>query len=149
MDERQLLAAPPGKWSSAQILEHLGLAFSGTVKGMQRCLEAGAPLGHRPTLKQRAMAGLVVGVGYFPPRRKSPAMVEPKGTLGGLGSLRFIREQLIAMDALQQQCEKKFGASVYLLDHPVLGPLKTLEWPRFHWVHTRHHMKQVQSRRGL
>ena len=38
MSADQLAWHPPGKWSSADILEHLTLTFTGTAKGMRRVL---------------------------------------------------------------------------------------------------------------
>ena len=40
---------PEGKWSTAEVLEHLYLTYTGTVKGFTRCLEAGKPLASKPT----------------------------------------------------------------------------------------------------
>ena len=33
--------AAPGKWSGAQILEHLLLTYSHTNRGLEKCLQAG------------------------------------------------------------------------------------------------------------
>src|SRR3954470_22818457 len=68
---------PRGKWSSAQILEHLTMTFSGTAKGMQRVLAAGKNGNPRPTLKQRFFIFIVTGIGYFPSGRQAPEMVVP------------------------------------------------------------------------
>src|SRR2546423_14070053 len=48
MTEEQLTWHPEGKWSSTLILEHLSLAFSSTVRGMKRALEAGKPDVRKP-----------------------------------------------------------------------------------------------------
>src|SRR5947207_10653414 len=44
MTIEQLTSRAEGKWSAAEILEHLYLTYSGTVKGMERCLQLGKPL---------------------------------------------------------------------------------------------------------
>ena len=147
MDEQQLLYHPEGKWSSAQILEHLALAFGSTCKMMERALEAGKSLGDTPTIKQRLQAFIVTGVGYFPEGRQAPMVVAPKGEWGGMEALEKIRANLIALDKLQTECLAKVGAQGWLGNHPVLGPLTIYQWPRFHRVHTRHHMKQVRERK--
>ena len=36
MTEEQLTFHPEGKWSTAEILEHLSLAFGGTARGFER-----------------------------------------------------------------------------------------------------------------
>jgi hypothetical protein len=147
MTEEQLLFRPEGKWSSAHILEHLSLTYSLTARALERCLREGKPSGGAPSVKQRLMAFTVTSAGLFPPGRKSPPMVEPKGSLGGLESVQKIQEALIAMDRAYVQCLERFGPRVCLADHPVLGPLTARQWPRFHLVHTRHHMRQIAQLR--
>ena len=63
---------PEGKWSAGEVLEHLSLTYSGTVKGFERCLQAGKPLARRSTLKDRVAAALVVEYGpvFFHPGKK-------------------------------------------------------------------------------
>lgn len=143
MTEEQLKYHPEGKWSSSGILEHLNLAFSGTAKMMERCLAEGKPLGDKPSLKQRVLASVVTDVGYFPEGRTAPKMVTPTETLGGVESLEMIRETIQKMDVLYAKCQERFGDTIFLANHPVLGPLKGRQWPRFHFVHTKHHMKQI------
>jgi hypothetical protein len=54
-----------------------------------------------------------------------------------------IAEKLVAMDAIIAECETRFGRSVRLLDHPILGPLTATQWRKFHLVHGMHHQKQL------
>jgi len=56
-------------------------------------------------------------------------------------------EKIAAMDAIITEAESKFGSELRLLDHPILGPLQAKEWRKFHWVHGRHHLKQMQRLR--
>src|ERR1044071_3683120 len=70
---------PNGTWCMAEILEHLYLTYTGTAKGLERCLEAGKPLASPISLKQRAQISLVIGMNYFPRGRKSPERARPKG----------------------------------------------------------------------
>ena len=51
------------------------------------------------------------------------------------------------MDKLIAQCEAQYGARNKVLDHPILGPLTARQWRKFHWVHGRHHMKQISRLR--
>ena len=75
---------PPGKWCADQVLEHLYLTYTGTIRGFTRALEAGKPPATRATFRQRARNLLVLGLGYMPEGRKAPAGVVPRG-LGGVG----------------------------------------------------------------
>jgi hypothetical protein len=142
MSPEQLERHPEGKWAAAGILEHLSITFGGTVKLMRKAQEAGKPLGTSPTLKQRLATWVVTGVGYFPSGRSAPEFSRPKG-MGGEQALKTIKENLAEMDKALAECEQRFGSQVKIADHVVLGPLTVPEWRRFHRVHTRHHMKQI------
>ena len=148
MSEEQLTHHEAEKWSAATILEHLSMAYGGTAKAMQRCAEAGKPLGEVPNLKQRIIDMVVLELKFFPEGRKAPKQVTPTGGLGGMESLEGIKQNLAAMDAAWNACNEKFGNTGYLANHPVLGPLTLAQWPKFHFVHTRHHMRQVEAIRA-
>ena len=147
MTAQQLVQHPEGKWSAAGILEHLSITYGGTAHLMRKCLEAGKPAGSAPTLKQRVAIWLVTGWGYFPTGRPAPDFTRPKG-LDGETALRTILENLAAMDQGLAECEQRFGSAVKVADHPVLGPLTVPQWRRFHLVHARHHMKQIDRLRS-
>ncbi len=146
MDSEQLMRGPERKWSAAQILEHLARAYSGTTKLMQRTLQAGAPSATAPNIRDRIAAGVVVGLRYMPSGRQAPEHTRPRG-LKGEEALNAIRSNLRAMDVALDQCEQRFGCRCKIANHPVLGPLSISQWRKFHWVHTRHHMKQIEGLR--
>lgn len=148
MTGSQFLRHPEGKWSASEILEHLARAFGGTTKGLRRCLDAGGSSAGSPTLKNRVAATMVVGLGYFPTGRLAPERTRPKG-IPPEEAMQSIRENLTAMDEALAECEERFGRHDAILDHPVLGPLTVAQWRKFHWMHTRHHMKQVMKRRAM
>ena len=137
--------APPGKWSCAQIFEHLLLSYAATTQGTLQAMEIGKPLGGRPTLRDRISTFYVAGLGLLPSGRKAPKHVEPTDG-GGLESLRQFKDALVAMDATLADAERRFGGKVKLLDHPILGPLTANQWRRFHRTHARHHLRQVAAR---
>jgi len=116
MTSEELTRRRGEKWSAAEVLEHLYLTYTGTLKGCQRCLEAGRPMVSSPSLTT-----IIADIG----------------------------PQLVAMDKLIAQCEARYGAHIRILDHPVLGPLTPRQWRKFHWVHGRHHVKQILERRDV
>jgi hypothetical protein len=138
---------PDGKWSASEILEHLAKAFANTARGLERCLENGRPIATRPALKQRIATMVVVAFGHFPSGREAPERTRPKG-IPPDESLKSVREGLVRMDQALAQCDTRFGRRVAILDHPILGALTVQQWRKFHWVHTRHHMKQIARLRG-
>jgi hypothetical protein len=147
MSAEELNWHPAGKWCTAEVLEHLYLTYTGTVKGFERVAEARKPLATTASFSQRGQALIVVGLGYLPGGRKSPAVAQPRG---------LPREQVLSgiipvigqMDEIITRCEKAIGSGRKLLDHPILGPLTGRQWRKFHLVHGLHHVKQIQRLRA-
>ena len=146
MSAEQLERHPEGKWPAAGILEHLSITFSGTARLMRKCLDDGKPRGSSPLLKHRLFAFLVIALGYFPSGRQAPEFARPKG-LSAEDSMRSIRGSLRDMEQALAEGQQRFGPKVKVADHFALGPLSIPQWRRFHWVHTRHHMKQIERLR--
>ena len=140
-----MLRAPEGKWNSLQILEHLFLSYTATTKGLLRTMQSGQIERLDRTLSHRVRSLYVLGIGKFPPGVESPKQTTPKSSLGS-EPLRQFNDALVAMDASLNDAEKRFGSKTRVLVHPILGPLTVQEWRRFHQVHGRHHLQQVQSR---
>jgi hypothetical protein len=131
-----------GRWSIAETIEHLARTFSGTAKGVERVLAAGTPAASRASLRSRVASLLVIDGGYFPTGRTSPAMALPRG-IDPDRALPLALENVRLMDDALARAAEAFGTHVHLLDHPVLGPLSVRQWRKFHWVHTRHHARQI------
>ena len=140
--------ALPGKWTSAQILEHLRLTFTGTSKGILNVMETGRPLGSKPTLPDRLRTFWVAKLGLMPSGRSAPKQSVPKDGFED-NSLRRFYDALVAVDATLADAERRFGGTVKLLDHPILGPLSAQEWRQFHRVHAKHHLKQIAKQTRL
>lgn len=137
--------APAGKWNSAQVLEHLYLTYKYTNKGIAKCLEGGAPLATRATMAHRFGCMVVLVFGYFPSGRKAPERSVPTG-MAFEESRVTISGEIQKMAVGLDDCERRFGASAKIMDHPVLGPLTAHQWRKFHWIHGRHHAKQIRER---
>ena len=142
----QLTWHPEGKWSAAEVLEHLYLTYTGTIKGFERVLEAGKPIVTPATLKQRVGIVVVLGFSHLPSGREAPKMARPRG-LPQEKVLAEIVPKIAEMDDFLSRCEQKMGHRK-LLDHPILGPLTAAQWRKFHLVHGLHHIKQIRRLRA-
>lgn len=138
---------PPEKWSAAEILEHLYLTYTATVKGLSRILDAGTTKATKATWKNRVQAAIVVSIGYLPTGRQAPVQARPKG-LPAEKVAADIGPQIVLMDEILSKCAAKFGPRTKVLDHPFLGPFSIQQWRKFHFVHGRHHLKQLRSLRA-
>jgi hypothetical protein len=145
MSDDQMQWHPEGKWCAAEILEHLYLAFTGTVKGFERVLAAGRPLSTNLTLRNRVQTAIVLTFNYLPEGRKAPKQTVPRG-LPPQQVKAQTSDVITAMDAIITQCESRLGRGK-LLDHPILGPFSADQWRKFHLLHGRHHAKQIRSLR--
>lgn len=143
----ELEKAPAGKWTPAQVLEHLYLTYFNTNRGISKCLEKGAPLATRATLKNRVQTFAVVNLRYFPTGREAPERARPRGMASGEVS-RVIFSEIQQMNSGLAECERRFGARTRILDHPILGPLTARQWSKFHMVHGLHHARQLRERLG-
>jgi len=135
----------PGKWCAGEIFEHLYLTYTGTIKGLQRVSDAGAPRVTAPTLTARVRKLVVLGLHYMPTGREAPAFARPRGLSTDV-IIAEIVPRIAELDAAITSVEHQLGKGK-LLDHPFLGPLSGAEWREFHLVHGLHHLKQIDGLR--
>jgi hypothetical protein len=93
-------------------------------------------------------AFVVTRLGYLPNGREAPSGTRPKGALHETIRQDFANK-ITSMEDSIAESERRFGRRVKVLDHPILGPFTTSEWRRFHWVHGRHHLRQIRRLRKL
>jgi hypothetical protein len=141
MSDEEMAESRNGKWSTAQIVEHLSLAFGATAAGMERTAAAEKIEVRKPSLRDRIATLAVTRLEYIPTGRKAPQYTVPSGIAPG-DALRQVHENLIAMDAAITRAEQKWGSGLISV-HPILGPLNPDQWRKFHLVHCRHHAKQI------
>ena len=146
MTLEQLTRHREGKWSPAEILEHLNLTYTGTIKSLERCLNSGNTSASSDRSRMRWQRLILIRGGYFPRGRQSPPRVQPRGTPPEQVASEIL-ENVSRLDGVIQDCEIRFGRSKPLADHPVLGPLTAAEWRKFHLVHGKHHAKQLRRLR--
>lgn len=132
------------KWSIAEILEHLTLAFAGTSAVLEKSLSSGKLHARPAKLAQRIGRWLVVDVGYFP-RAKAPDLTIPTGSIAVEHCVTAIRDAITTLDDTLTRVAQRFGDDVAVANHPYFGGLSVEQWRKFHWRHTVHHMRQVQA----
>ncbi len=141
----QLSARPPGKWTIAEILEHLSKTFYYTTAGAEKTLAAGTPTARPASLRKRARQFIVIDCGYLPTGIEAPKLVVPVG-IDPATALPEATDNLRQMDAALDKAAARFGANVKLMNHPIVGALSVRQWRKLHWVHTRHHLRQIRKR---
>lgn len=147
LTSEQLSWHPPGKWSVVEILEHLYLTYTGTLKGFSRSLATGTPVVSKATWKSRVQSAVVLRFSYLPAGREAPKFARPKG-MSPEKVISEIGAKIAEMDEGLSQYAAKFGANTKILDHAFLGPFSINQWRKFHLVHGMHHVKQIRKIRS-
>lgn len=137
-------AAPSGKWSVGQIVDHLATSLD-LVAGAfeQRAEKVG--MERRSTPKQSLFRHLVLSAGRLPKGRKSPAQAAPAERPDPDLITAEFRMGVERTARLTEDWPSDRQESVFVA-HPVLGDLNLPEWVRFHYVHCRHHAHQIRVR---
>jgi hypothetical protein len=147
MSEEEMNRHTEGKWCAAEVLEHLYLTYTGTLKGFERATQKGHPPMKPANLRQRVGKVMVLVFGRMPEGRKAPAMATPKG-LPREKVRAEIGAKIGEMDEIIARYESQVGAGKKVMEHMILGPLTAVEWRKFHLVHGLHHVKQIRALRA-
>ena len=137
--------APPGKWTPAQIVEHLALALemSATTFAARRAKE---PMARRATtLREKVGKVFTFGIGRFPPGLRAPERTTPPPRVEGRAAEAHFRAAIAAWEAVERDLLPARRHDLFV-KHPRLGDLTLEEWGRFHIVHSRHHARQIRAR---
>jgi hypothetical protein len=137
--------APPGKWTPAQIVEHLALALemSATTFAARRAKEPMARRG--TTLREKIGKVFTFGLGRFPPGLRAPERTTPPPRVDGRAAEAHFRAAVAAWAAVERDLLPARRNDLFV-KHPRLGDLTLEEWARFHDVHARHHARQIRAR---
>ena len=136
---------PEGKWTPAQIVEHLALGLSFSAQKFQE-RRGHAPMARRRrTPAEKIAKFLIYGLGWFPPGRHAPERTVPAPVM----PRRVAEPHFLAGVAEWNRLERELlpeRRSDLFVKHPRMGDLTLEEWMRFHLIHARHHARQIRRR---
>ena len=138
-------AAPKGRWSLAQILHHVAVSTDTAVQALDRH-QHDEPRERRAKPGQHLARHVLLGVGRFPPGRKSPMAALPDERPDPELAKAQLRMAVHHLEALAQELAPERQEQLFVM-HPVIGDLNFPEWVRFLYVHNRHHAQQITVRR--
>ncbi len=139
---------PATRWSVQQIVQHLLLSYEATTGAMQARLMKGTPTRATASLLQRAAQFRLLRMQRFPHGRSAPPAVTPKAQTNPVDGAVLQAEIVAALGRMGEhigRAEKVFGADQKAVSHMVLGPMSLAQWRRFHLVHGRHHIQQIEG----
>jgi hypothetical protein len=145
MSDEALLRAPEGKWCCANVLEHLRLTYTGTMKMLERNRDKQV---EAASIDDRVIAArrLVFEENSFFEGMQAPTHATPKTAPAPQVRTRVL-EDLGRLDAALNEAEQRMGEDAILGNHFALGPLTGEQWRHFHLAHGRHHVKQLNALR--
>ncbi|MGH7322489.1 MAG: DUF1569 domain-containing protein [Candidatus Rokuibacteriota bacterium] len=137
--------APAGKWTPAQIVEHLAIGLTWSAEKFEQ-RRAHAPMVRRPrSVLQQLASFVMLGLQWYPQGFKAPEGSRPgEGVTRGAAEAHF-RTGFAKWEELQRLLLPARRADLFV-KHPRLGDLTMQEWIRFHVVHARHHARQIRER---
>jgi hypothetical protein len=132
----------PGKWSAAQVAEHVARTFE---EGANAVAERPTKL---PTVPRfmRPVAGWlfrrILRTGRFP-KAKTTRPLNPEATPTWSPSPAEAKARLQATQAVfERECRARAGGT---FDHAAFGVVSVEDYVRFTELHTRHHTRQIPS----
>lgn len=138
-------AAPPGRWSPAEIVDHLASAIEQSAKGFGGRTDKPPMTRRPPTMMERLARLAVLGLGWFPVRLKAPSTTVPAARPDRAATEAKLRAGIQAFLDLETRLLPARAHDLFL-KHPRLGDLTLPEFMRFHVRHAEHHRKQIVGR---
>jgi hypothetical protein len=136
---------PTGKWTPAQIVEHLALGLTLSAETFQ-ARRNHAPMSRRPrTPAEQVGRFLIFGLRWFPPGRKAPERATPAAQINRASAEAHFVAGLEAWDQVDRALLPARRSNLFV-KHPRMGDLTIEEWMRFHVIHARHHARQIRQR---
>lgn len=136
---------PPGRWTPAQIVEHLALALEWSATGFEE-RRARDPMIRRPSaMSQRVAKVLVMDFGWFPPFLKAPDRSTPAPHVERAAAEAHFRRGVERNEELARLLLPARGRDLFV-KHVRMGDLTLPEWMEFHVIHARHHARQIRAR---
>ncbi len=154
LDASQTQLSPAGqaangtpRWNIQQIVRHLLLSYEATIAAMEARLTKATPTKAKPSPAQRLWQFVLLRLQHFPGGRPAPEAVTPKPEVEALDGPMLQAEVTAALEQMAQRidaAERLFGPDRQAVSHMLLGPMSVAQWRRFHLVHGRHHILQIE-----
>lgn len=137
--------APPGKWTPAQIVEHLALGMNWSADKFRERSARAPMVRRRRTLVERLARFFILGLGWYPQGFKAPEGARPAEDVSRESAEAHFRAGLAKWHELERLLLPARRDDLFV-KHPRLGDLTLSEWMRFHTSHARHHATQIWER---
>lgn len=130
----------PGKWSPAQVTEHVTLAYEKTRDILANPPTGGVPWYLRPLVRYFYVRP-ILKTGKFPANTKAPRQFRPSDAAAPADTLVSRLES--AAGGLERDLEGIAGQGRRAIIHPIFGKIPLPDALRFQALHTAHHRRQL------
>jgi hypothetical protein len=142
-------STPPaaGKWSPAQIAQHLALSYELSLAAIHGTFPgAAAPRLMRPLIRTFFLKPVLKN-GRFGKGAKAPGPFQPSAQPGPPDVVLPRLET--AVGAFEQAVKTEIGADRPAMDHPFFGKVDLADYVRLQVIHTNHHRNQLSTGIGV
>jgi len=129
----------PGKWSPAQVCEHVARSYEKSCEMLRGEPQPGMPRWLRPIIRT-IFFSKVMRTGRFPKGAQAPEQFQPLASPPPADESLARVAKASAEFAAEVRKHAHEGATV---DHPVFGRIRTSDYVRLAHIHTRHHARQL------
>ena len=136
---------PPGKWTPAQIVEHLALGLTMSAETLLKRRNHAPMTRRRRTPAEHVATFFIFGLRWFPPGRKAPERTTPAPAVSRAQAEGHFLAALELWDQIDRALLPERRNNLFA-KHPRMGDLTVEEWMRFHRIHARHHARQIRDR---
>lgn len=130
----------PGKWSPAQIAEHLAIVYEYNRKVVTGTAGKGAPKFLRPLAKWFVVTK-TLRAGGFTRKGKAPGIFQP--TAAPAAAAPVLARLAAAVTGFENDIRSGHPEARHNVAHPFFGTLPTVDYLRLQAIHARHHRSQL------
>ena len=133
----------PGKWSPAQVTEHVAIVYEGAKAIVDGTFTGpSAPRIVRPLIRLIAVKP-ILRTGRFKTGLKAPRVFQPAAT-STIATVDDLAARLRASaGAFEAAVESAARQGRSFVDHPMFGRVDLADYTRLQAIHTRHHAPQL------
>jgi Protein of unknown function (DUF1569) len=129
-----------GRWSPAQIAEHLAIVYEYNRKVVTGTAGKGAP-GFLQPFARWFIVDRTLKAGRFTRKGRAPAIFQPSATPGPAADV--LARLTKAVSGFESDIRSGHPEGRHLVRHPFFGPLPTIDYLRLQAIHARHHRSQL------
>ena len=129
-----------GKWSPAQIAEHLAIVYEYNRKVVTGDAGKGAPKFLQP-LARWFIVTRTLKAGRFTRNGRAPGIFQPTATPAAAPEV--LARLTKALSGFESDIRSGHPEARHTVRHPFFGPLPTIDYLRLQAIHARHHRSQL------